>query len=63
MKHGERLKAVRRTLEEIDVRGRGNIDKMLGCMMLLDQIIAEESRPHGGQRHAHGEMVGGPLPQ
>lgn len=45
MKHGERLKAVRRTLEEIDVRGRGNIDKMLGCMMMLDQIIVEMSQP------------------
>lgn len=45
MKQEERLKAVRRTLEEIDVRGRGNIDKMLGCMMMLDQIIAEESWP------------------
>lgn len=45
MKQEERLKAVRRTLEEIDVRGRGNIDKMLGCMMMLDQIIAEEPRP------------------
>ena len=45
MKHGERLKAVRRTLEEIDVRGRDNIDKMLGCMMTLDRIIAEDSRP------------------
>ena len=45
MKQEERLKAVRRTLEEIDVRGRGNIDKMLGCMMMLDQIIAVESRP------------------
>ena len=45
MKREERLKAVRRTLEEIDVRGRDNIDKMLGCMMTLDRIIAEESRP------------------
>lgn len=45
MKQGERLKAVRRTLEEIDVRGRDNIDKMLGCMITLDRIIAEESRP------------------
>ena len=45
MKQGERLKAVRRTLEEIDVRGRGNIDKMLGCMMMLDQIIVEMSQP------------------
>ena len=45
MKQEERLKAVRRTLEGIDVRGRGNIDKMLGCMMMLDQIIAEASRP------------------
>nr|DAU67292.1 MAG TPA: neurotoxin [Caudoviricetes sp.] len=41
----EKIKAVRRTLEEIDVRGRDNIDKMLGCMMMLDQIIAEASRP------------------
>lgn len=40
----ERIKAVRRTLEEIDVRGRSNIDKMLGCMMMLDQIVAEESQ-------------------
>lgn len=44
MKQEERLKAVRRTLEEIDVRGRNNIDKMLGCMMALDQIIVEASR-------------------
>lgn len=41
----ERIKAVRRTLEEIDVRGGNNINKMLGCMMMLDQIIAEVSRP------------------
>lgn len=41
----ERIKAVRRTLEEIDIRGRDNIDKMLGCMMALDQIIAEASQP------------------
>lgn len=45
MKQGERIKAVRRTLEQIDVRGRSNIDKMLGCMMMLDQIVAEESQP------------------
>lgn len=41
----EKIACIRRTLEEIDVRGRSNIDKMLGCMMMLDQIIAEESRP------------------
>lgn len=41
MMQEERIKAVRRTLEEIDVRGRNNIDKMLGCMMALDQIIVE----------------------
>ena len=45
MKQEERLKAVRRTLEEIDVRGRGNIDIMVGWMMMLVQIIAEVSRP------------------
>ena len=41
----EKIVCIRRTLEEIDVRGRGNIDKMLGCMMMLDQIVAEESQP------------------
>ena len=41
----EKIACIRRTLEEIDVRGRSNIDKMLGCMMMLDQIIAEASRP------------------
>ena len=45
MKQGERIKAVRRTLEEIDVRGGNTIDTLLGCMMMLDQIIAEVSRP------------------
>lgn len=45
MTQEERIKAVRRTLEEIDVRGRNNIDKMLGCMMTLDQIIVEMSQP------------------
>lgn len=41
----EKIACIRRTLEEIDVRGRSNIDKMLGCMMMLDQIIAEASQP------------------
>jgi hypothetical protein len=41
----EKITCIRRTLEEIDVRGRSNIDKMLGCMMMLDQIIAEASQP------------------
>lgn len=41
----EKIVCIRRTLEEIDVRGRSNIDKMLGCMMMLDQIVAEESQP------------------
>lgn len=41
----ESIRAVRQTLEKIDVRGRSNIDKMLGCMMALDQIIASASQP------------------
>lgn len=41
----EKITCIRRTLEEIDVRGRSNIDKMLGCMMMLDQIIVEASQP------------------
>ena len=41
----EKIACIRRTLEEIDVRGRDNIDKMLGCMMMLDQIIASASQP------------------
>lgn len=41
----EKIVCIRRTLEEINVRGRSDIDKMLGCMMMLDQIIAEAAQP------------------
>lgn len=38
----EKLDLVLRTLDKISVTGRNNIDMMLGCMMILEQIIKEE---------------------
>ena len=36
------LKALNESLENVSVKGRDNIDVMLGCMMSIDSIIGEE---------------------
>lgn len=43
------LRRVVFTLEQIDVRGKGNLDHMLGAIMTLEQIInqPEEAKDDG----------------
>lgn len=36
-----RLYALRKTLDEIEVRGSENLDRLLGCIQTLDRMIAE----------------------
>lgn len=38
-----RLKAIAFTLSKIEVRGRENLEGLLGSIQLLDQIIKEET--------------------
>jgi hypothetical protein len=38
-----KLKAVAFTLSKVEVRGRDNLEGLLGSIQLLDQIIKEES--------------------
>lgn len=38
------LKIVLATLENIDVKGRENISRMLGCMDVLSKMIEQEKR-------------------
>lgn len=45
----EKLIAIIRTLDTIPVKGRGNIDKMLGVFMLLDELINEAEELDGRQ--------------
>lgn len=35
------IRRVIATLDSVDVRGRENMDKLLGCMMTLDSIAAQ----------------------
>lgn len=37
------LWAIYKTLNEIDVKGRKNLDGMLACLMALEDILKEES--------------------
>ncbi|MBO5967257.1 MAG: hypothetical protein J6S14_02025 [Clostridia bacterium] len=37
----QNLEAARDALETVSVKGRVNIDKLLGCMMGIDMIIGE----------------------
>lgn len=39
------LKMVINTLNTIDVRGRGNMNHLLGCIMTLERMIAEADHP------------------
>ena len=34
-----------RTLNQIDVRGKDNMDKMLGAILALETILAEQNKP------------------
>ena len=40
------LANVRATLETIDVRGRDNLNRMLGCIWTLDKLINTEAQPN-----------------
>jgi hypothetical protein len=40
------LRGLLAELDEVEVKGRQNIDTLLGCMMALDMIIGKEEK-HG----------------
>lgn len=35
----ELLESILRTMEAVEVKGRGNLDKLLGCMNALEEVI------------------------
>ena len=50
-----RLAAVVRTLNSITVNGRNNLDMLLACIMMIEQLINEEERrdPEDGVLDSH----------
>lgn len=47
----DRLKKIRATLEAVEVRGKTNLDYLLGCILTLDSMIRElEVKEHGEQQ-------------
>ena len=48
----DRLKKIRATLDEVEVRGKENLDYLLGCILTLDGIIRElEGNENGKQQN------------
>ena len=39
-----RLYALKKTLNEIEVRGSENLDRMLGCILTIEKMIADVER-------------------
>lgn len=42
------LRAVVNTLNTIEVKGRENMDRLLGCIMALEHIMAQQEEPQDG---------------
>lgn len=40
----ENIMAIINTLNSVEVRGKENLDKMLGCIMLLEKMMTEENK-------------------
>lgn len=50
-------KSLLKTLDEIDVRGRENMDKMLGCMLLLEKVLQAIKEGNGeGTEDDHNDQ-------
>ena len=48
----DRLKKIRATMEAVEVRGKTNLDYLLGCILTLDGIIRElEVKDHDKQQN------------
>ena len=46
------LKKIRATLDSVEVRGKTNLDYLLGCMLTLDGLIRElEVKDHDKQQN------------
>lgn len=43
----EELNALLDELDEVEVKGRQNIDTLLGCMMAIDAIVGKEGEVNG----------------
>lgn len=50
MKQEERstLRAVRETLDQVEVHGSRNLDMLLGCIQALDRLLAETEEASDG---------------
>ena len=44
-----RLYALKKTLNEIEVHGSGNLDRLLGCIQTIEKMIAE------GEQHEQNQ--------
>lgn len=41
------IEGVVRTLEQIEVKGRNNLDMLLGCILALESVVKEEAKDDG----------------
>lgn len=41
------LRALLAELEEVEVKGRTNVDTLLGCMMAIEAVIGEKEEQNG----------------
>jgi len=42
-----KIEVVLKTLDTISVRGRDNIDMLLGCILALESVLKEEAKDDG----------------
>lgn len=43
----DKILAIINTLNSIDVKGKDNLDKLLGCILALEKILAEQEINNG----------------
>ena len=46
-----RLYALKKTLNEIEVRGSENLDRLLGCIQTIDRMIADGRKEEEHEQH------------
>ena len=50
----QKLYAIKNTLNQLEVKGEANLDKLLGCIQAVNALIHEQSKevqPHGADDH------------
>lgn len=51
----ELLKSILATLETVEVKGKTNMDRMLGCMMTLEELIGKLEKVGDSDADDHAE--------